>query len=91
MVKKRESGQAVIEYVLLVSMVVGFYVIAINTLKKIGVSDHLLSPLKNEFRRAYQYGHPKAKGLDEGEAEMHPREVFPEDKNFRIFMNPGKK
>lgn len=81
-----ESGQATLEYVLLIAVVVGFFAIATSQLERLGVGAKILKPLNTDFANAYKYGHPKARGYDEGEPEMHPR--IETRGNFRIFINP---
>lgn len=50
----------------------------------------LFKPIKTDFARAYQYGHPKARGWDEGgEPDYHPRATVPDGRNFRIFHYYG--
>ena len=87
-----QSGQAVIEYILLLSIVVIASVLLKNFLQKQTFSTKLIDNLKNEFARSYRYGHPMAKGFDNDAPyskdgpSMHPRIV--ESGNFRIFYNP---
>jgi hypothetical protein len=85
---RRDSGQATIEYVLLIATVVSFYLIVLRGLGRIGVSSRVAGPITGEFARAYRYGHPKAKGPDDGGPDLHPR--FLGGNNFRIFLNPDR-
>jgi Flp pilus assembly pilin Flp len=80
--KRDESGQAVIEYVLLISIIVSAFVLISRGLVNLGFADKLTAPIKGEFARIYQYGHPKAKGHEDGGPEFHPRA------NGRVFINP---
>ena len=83
---KRESGQALIEYVLLICLIAGM----INILNR-GMPAFLASleaPLRVDFKRAYRNGHPKACGFEDpdpcsGQPEKHPRHLGGD--NFRLF------
>lgn len=84
-----ESGQAMMEYILLLAIVVSFYVIVAKGLTEMGISEKLMRPLTESFASAYQYGHPKAKGYDDGGPEYHPRAVEG-GTNFRIFIRTDR-
>lgn len=83
-----EAGQTTIEYVLLLAIVVGLFSIVANGLRKSGVNQMMMRPLKEDFARVYQYGHPKARGYDDGGPTHHPRAEGGGDNNFRIFISP---
>lgn len=83
-----EQGQAVVEYLLLLAVVVGFFMVMSAGLKKTMIGKKLMTPITVDFARAYKYGHPKAEGTDEGGSpKRHPR--YDGEESFRIFMNPG--
>jgi hypothetical protein len=82
-----ESGQAVIEYVLLLSVVVGGYLVVVNFMNQFGLAKKLTRPITTDFAAAYQLGDIKAKDFDNGGPERHPR-VTKGKENFRIFINP---
>lgn len=85
-----ESGQAITEYLLLLLIVVSAYLMLAAGMARSGITEKLMKPLKEDFARAYRYGHPKAKGYEDGEPQKHPRIPSAEGKdNFRIFMSPG--
>ena len=86
--RKNESGQAIIEYVLLLAIIATAFLVASRGLGKLGIADKLTRPVKQDFAAAYRYGHPKAKGSDEGGFELHPRAIAGGGNNFRIFINP---
>ena len=86
--RSNESGQALTEYVLLLALVVGFFITISKGLALIHASDMILRPVKEEYARSYRYGHPKAKGFDDGGPEFHPRAETGSKNNFRIFINP---
>lgn len=89
---RNEQGQAFTEYILLVAIVVGIYVTVMTGLKKVGLAAKLTKPLQTDFAAAYRFGHPKAKGYDNGSSPTyHPRVDDGGDHNFRIFLNPKSK
>lgn len=93
-----ESGQAIVEYVLGLALILALFLIVKNGVSGLNLSAQSSKALEGNFARAYRYGHVKAKGFDHGEPynqngpEYHPR-VAPDavPGNFRIFYNPGKK
>lgn len=85
-----ESGQSVTEYMLLVVMLISFFFVMYQALEQLGISEMMTAPIREDFARAYRYGHPEAKGFEEGTPENHPR-ITPAtggNTNFRIFINP---
>lgn len=83
-----QLGQATLEYILLISIIVGFFLKAMGILSNSGwVNTLVAGPLSNDFLPAYQYGHPGAKGYtDAGWPKYHPRAIDqPPPGNFRIF------
>lgn len=85
---RNERGQAVTEYILLLSIIVAAFMLLSKGLTDIGLSKKLLTPVKEDFARAYRYGHPKAKGFDDGGPENHPRAYTGgSNNNFRLFIN----
>lgn len=84
-----ESGQAITEYILLLAFVVSLWMAIIGRLGGLDLENKLTKPIKDDFRRAYQWGHPKAVGPGEQDGpKMHPRMTSSE--NFRIFINPRR-
>lgn len=84
----KKSGQSLIEYVLMM------FIIASAAFLLFGPMKNLLAlmekPLRQEYRRAYKYGDPKACGyndptddLCDGEPKRHPRIYAPD--NFRTW------
>lgn len=84
--KRTQSGQAMVEYIILLSMVVVIYTIIGRALGAMKLDEALLKTVKSDYVRAYKYGHPKAEGPDEGTVKKHPRMKGSE--SFRIFINP---
>ena len=83
-----ESGQALTEYLLLISFIVSGFLLVMKGLGRIDVTGLLMRPLSQSFSAAYQFGHPKATGAGgDQEPTMHPRAT--NAGNFRIFLNPG--
>lgn len=87
---KNTEGQAVIEYILMLFVVLSAYMILVKGLTDGGAAQKLLQPIQQDFRRAYQFGHPKARGFEDGAPELHPRVQTGKD-NFRLFINPRRK
>jgi hypothetical protein len=78
-----ENGQAILEYILLVSIVGLMFVAMMKSLGKFDVIGKLMKPLNGDYAHAYQYGHPKALGFDDGGPQKHPRAIGGD--SFRIF------
>jgi Flp pilus assembly pilin Flp len=86
---REERGQTTVEYILLLAAIVSFFLIIGRGLKGRDLTKALTKPLTEDFAFAYKYGHPKARGYDEGAPRMHPRAGAGEDpSNFRIFISP---
>ncbi len=90
--KGNQSGQAMVEYILLLLVVVGGFLVLSKGMERMGVTQVLTTPITQNFAMAYKYGHPKAKGFDEGTPENHPRiSGAGGGNNFRMFINPRNK
>lgn len=87
-VKKNEQGQAVLEYILMLSVVVTLFGIVMQSMGKIGLAQKVQKSIMGPFASAYQFGHVKAKGFEDG-PEYHPRAVGGNN-NFRIFITKRK-
>ncbi len=88
--RQDESGQAVVEYILLLALVVSTFSLINAGFKRFDVGGKLLRPVKGSFAATYQYGHPEAKGGDS--FEFHPRKPPGSGKeNFRLFINPAER
>ncbi|MGK5082903.1 hypothetical protein WDW37_06330 [Bdellovibrionota bacterium FG-1] len=87
LINSDESGQAVIEYILLLSVVVMIYVALVGWMNRFGFMDKMTKPITTDFARAYQYGDPKAQGFDDGTPKRHPR-IQGCEECFRVFINP---
>lgn len=85
--QRDEEGQGTIEYILLLVAVVMGATTMFKFFREFRVAEKLTKPITQDFRNIYTYGHPKAKGFDEGGPELHPR--FTGGKNLRIFYNPA--
>lgn len=70
-----ESGQSILEYILLLAIVTSLVLLAMVGLDKIGLQQKLMSPIQEKFAQIYQYGHK--------DGEKHN----PKDAR-RIFMSP---
>ena len=83
---KRQSGQAITEYILLLAIIVSLYSLLLRSLTDLGVFDVIKKPLENTYKYTYQYGHPEARGTDDGGPKNIPQQSDPQ--YFRIFINP---
>jgi len=93
---KSEQGQGTIEYILILAAIATFALVISKGLKKFDLARRLSAPLTEDFRYAYQYGHPKSRGYDDGGPKKHPRASRKDggggsgdEANFRIFIAPG--
>ncbi len=84
--RRSQRGQAVTEYILLVTVILLIYLGVVRVLKQSNILATVTDPVKGDFASAYKYGHPKAKGFDEGRPINHPRIEDPQ--NFRLYLNP---
>jgi hypothetical protein len=88
---RSESGQAVSEYIILLAIVTSLVSVVLTFIKSQRLQEKIVRPIREDFRRAYQYGHPKAMGPDEdGGPKYHPR-IDQGEGGFRIFLNPQAK
>lgn len=83
-----ESGQGTIEYILLIAIVAWMASQIYPVFKDGTITEKITAPIKKDFKATYQYGHPRVVGFDEGDGpKLHPRATYPNDQNFRIFLN----
>jgi hypothetical protein len=85
-----QSGQATLEYILLIAAIVTGVMLVSQKLSDLNLAARLTAPVTGSFAKTYRYGHPKAKGYDDGGPQYHPRATDKGGNNFRIFINPGK-
>lgn len=83
---KVESGQAVVEYVLLLAMVVSLYGMILGKLSETNALQKMKAPFEKEYKYTYEYGHPEARGQEDGGPLYIPQHH--DQTNFRIFINP---
>lgn len=83
---KRKSGQAITEYILLLGILVSLYTMILRMLSDTKMVDRIKSRLEKDFQYTYRYGHPEARGPDDGGAKNIPQHRTDDD--FRIFINP---
>ena len=84
--RRPETGQALVEYALLIFMIASMIGILNRAMPKFLAS--LETPLRVDFKRAYRNGHPKACGFEDpepcsGQPEKHPRHSG--GGSFRLF------
>lgn len=85
-----QSGQGLVEYLLLLAIIATAFTLVLKGFDQMKVTDMLMKPITQEFAAVYQYGHPKAKGFENGSPEYHPL-ARGGSTNFRVFFNPGRK
>jgi hypothetical protein len=84
---RSESGQAVIEYVLLLAIIIFLYTLVLERLAGSNGFEVMKKPLTQDFKYTYRYGHPEARGQTDGGPKLIPQHHEPAQ-NFRIFINP---
>lgn len=62
-----ESGQGMVEYILMVAIVVGAFMMLMAGLSKSGLMKKMMAPLNTDFAKIYQYGHK------DGDSAKHVR------------------
>ena len=85
--QRRSDGQAVLEYILLLAIVVSLFGFVLNLLSGTNMMTNLKKPLEQTFTYTYRYGHPDARGQENGGPKYIPQ-YHDLDQNFRIFVNP---
>jgi hypothetical protein len=88
-VAQNEKGQAVTEYLLLLSILVATVVALMAAINSAQVGPKLVNFFTTYFAHAYQYGKPETLGYnDPGGPFKHPRAITPDatQQNFRIFF-----
>ena len=87
MKRKRQSGQSLLEYVLLMMVIAGFGGLAVGLMPR--ALNALESPIRKKYKRIYQQGFEDACGYDDtdppctGTPNNHIR--VSEGHNFRLF------
>ncbi len=84
---KDQEGQAVVEYIVLLAIVVGFYALLTAGLVKLKLERRFQFIFISPVAMSYKYGLTSATGFDEGTPKNHPR-VYGGEGNFRLFLNP---
>ncbi len=85
--EKVDSGQAVVEYILLLAIVVGLYTFILDKISKSNALNAMRKPFTKDLMYTYRYGHPKARGQDDGGPLYIPQQHDGQN-DFRIFINP---
>ncbi len=79
-----ESGQSVIEYILLLAIVVGFFYSVFGAIRSWGLPDKFFGAYRETYASAYQFGDPRTRQRG-SDYEYHPRVFSNGQGNFRIF------
>ncbi|MCM0605324.1 MAG: hypothetical protein KA715_04480 [Xanthomonadaceae bacterium] len=95
--RSQESGQASVEYIVLLAMVVLMFISLQAGLKSFKLGDKIKTVLFEKFSNAYRYGHPSARANVDGtggydrQARFSNNPTGNDSQNFRIFVNPSKR
>ncbi len=84
---KSESGQSLVEYILLLMIVVSAYTAIMKLLGNTPVLTALKKPFTQDYKYTYDYGHADARGQSDG-GPIYIPQCSAADQNFRIFINP---
>lgn len=86
-----QSGQALVEYILVTFLVITMLAISFKWFKRSEYFfKNITKPVVAHIRYNYKYGDPTAQGWDEGEAKKHIEIVHPEGQTFRLFTPEEK-
>lgn len=85
------SGQSLMEYILLLAIVTGFLVFAVKALNQKDLSGKFSSIISEKYKRTYQFGHPDVKDFGERDGPYYHARFSEGSQNFRIFINPKSK
>jgi hypothetical protein len=93
MEKIRQQGQALTEYVILLAIVVSIFSAMMRLLASGNAVTNLQKTFTEQYARTYRYGHPEARGQDDGgplNLPLYQPGDGSDSHNFRIFINPPK-
>ena len=85
---KSKSGQALVEYVLLLAIVVAAYGIILKALTNSSVMTAMQAPFTKDYKYTYEYWHKDARGGQADGGPLYIPQCSATDQNFRIFINP---
>jgi hypothetical protein len=88
MERMNRSGQAITEYVILLAIVVLIYTALLKSLGGSSSFAAFKKPFVEQYKYTYRYGHPDARGQDDGDPALIPQ--YSDRESFRIFINPSK-
>lgn len=85
---KKQEGQTVVEYLLVMSVVITGVLLVLGKLKRDQwFFKNISEPLVKHITYNYKYGDPGAQGWDEGQPNKHIQISKPGDgKTFRLFQ-----
>ena len=75
------------EYILLLAIVISLYAMILEKLGSSAAFDNMKKPLTQDYAFTYRYGHPQARGQNDGGPKFIPQQ-HDDEQNFRIFINP---
>lgn len=86
---RSEQGQAITEYLLLLLILAISGAAVMRGIRGFGIGDRLTNWLTGSYRSSYTYGHPKAKGPNEGGPRFLPLATGGRGEgNGRLFISP---
>lgn len=83
-----QRGQSIVEYILVMSLVVGLVLFIFGSMKKSNFFfKQVTKPLVQHIVYNYKYGDPRAQGWDEGGPRLHIQISAPNrGQTFRLFQ-----
>lgn len=89
--RRRQRGQSILEYILVMCIVVGGILFVVNRLKQSQFFfKKFTEPLVKHITYNYKYADPTAQGWDEGSPRMHIQIQQPAGQTFRLFQPETK-
>lgn len=96
-IRSHESGQASVEYIVLLGMVVVMFLALQTGLNTFKLGDKIKTALFEKYSNTYRYGNPKARSNSDGQSGFDMQARYSnnpsgnDSQNFRIFVNPSKR
>lgn len=84
-----ESGQGVLEYVLLLMIVFSIFTMLWKAVGQMNLAETLLKPLKVEYANAFTYGDIKGGAPQSSATKTYP--IYPVGGGNRVFINPASR
>lgn len=81
-----EAGQAVVEYIILLAILVSLYASVLTALTNSNILAKIKEPFTKDYKYTYEYGQKDARGQNDGGPINIPQQH--DQQYFRIFINP---